>query len=130
MSYGNDQWISPYTYHAILDARDSHPSAPARAAELRRAFALAAAEEPARRWEEARSPLSVDALDTEGQVLLTHHLLHVPSRGCCGRGGRGSAGVGLDLVVELGEGTHEIAVTAPDGLGGLLVERGILVIGG
>jgi hypothetical protein len=42
----------------------------------------------------------------------------------------GEIGVGLDLVAHLGEGRHDLTVTAPDGLGGTLSERGIIIVGG
>jgi hypothetical protein len=42
----------------------------------------------------------------------------------------GELGVGLDLIAQLGEGRHEIAVTAPDGIGGTLSERAIIIVGG
>ena len=42
----------------------------------------------------------------------------------------GDLGTGLRLVADLSEGRHEIVVTAPDGAGGTLSERAIIVIGG
>jgi hypothetical protein len=42
----------------------------------------------------------------------------------------GDLGAGLDLIAELSEGRHELTVTAPDGLGGTLAERGIIIVGG
>jgi hypothetical protein len=42
----------------------------------------------------------------------------------------GELGAGFDLTAELSEGRHELTVTAPDGLGGLLAERAIIIVGG
>jgi hypothetical protein len=42
----------------------------------------------------------------------------------------GELGVGLDLIAQLGEGRHEITATAPDGIGGTLSERAIIIVGG
>ena len=42
----------------------------------------------------------------------------------------GELGAGFDLTAELSEGRHELTVTAPDGLGGLLTERAIIIVGG
>ena len=42
----------------------------------------------------------------------------------------GDLGVGLDVVADLSTGTHEVSVTAPDGMGGSLAERGIIIVGG
>lgn len=42
----------------------------------------------------------------------------------------GSLGAGYTITPLLGEGRHELSVSAPDGLGGQLSERGIIVIGG
>ena len=50
---------------------------------------------------------------------------------CAGsRRSRVSSGLGFDLVAELENGEHAITVTAPDGLGGTLEERGIIIVGG
>jgi hypothetical protein len=108
------QWISPYTYQKILDARGLHQSAPANPArvrtrlvlgvrlertgvvKVRRALRVDAAGDVARQWEGATSPLSVDVLDANGAPLLTHHLLYVAPRGSgCGCGcGAGCGGGG------------------------------------
>jgi hypothetical protein len=42
----------------------------------------------------------------------------------------GDLGIGLDLIAQLGEGRHEITATAPDGIGGTLTERAIIIVGG
>lgn len=42
----------------------------------------------------------------------------------------GELGAGLRLTAELGEGRHELTVTAPDGLGGTLSERAIIIVSG
>jgi hypothetical protein len=113
MSYGNNQWISPYTYQKILDARDMHLSVPIdprrlrpllflefrvyRAdrglsrVETRKAARIEAAGIAPPRSADASSPLSLDLLDANGQVLATHHCTWTPSHGggsCgCGTGG-------------------------------------------
>lgn len=46
------------------------------------------------------------------------------------RSGRSDLGVGYAIAPELGEGRHELTATAPDGLGGLLTERAIIIVGG
>jgi hypothetical protein len=42
----------------------------------------------------------------------------------------GELGVGYELAAQLGDGRHVITVTAPDGRGGSLAERGIIIVGG
>jgi hypothetical protein len=42
----------------------------------------------------------------------------------------GELGFGRELVAQLGEGRHEITATAPDGIGGSLAERGIIIVSG
>lgn len=42
----------------------------------------------------------------------------------------GDLGFGLDLIAQLSEGRHEITATAPDGIGGTLAERAIIIVGG
>ena len=114
MSYGNNQWVSPYTYQKILDARDLHVSAPIdprrlrpllflefrvyRAVrglsrvETRKAVRIEAAGMAPPRAAEASSPVSLDLLDGNGQVLATHHCSWMPSHGggnCgCSTGGQ------------------------------------------
>ena len=113
MSYGSDQWISPYTYQKILDARDLHVSVPIdprrlrpllflefrvyRAVrglsrvETRKAMRIEAAGMAPPRAADASSPVSLDLLDGNGQVLATHHCTWTPAHGggsCgCGTGG-------------------------------------------
>jgi len=113
MSYGSNRWISPYTYRGILDGRSLHPSAKARRSrvgrpvlvvgvrmkrdrsiELRRALMVEASGQVPRQGAQATSPLSVDILDAHDQVLFTHHLLAVPTRGCCGEGTGCGSGCG------------------------------------
>ncbi|GAC1323101.1 MAG: hypothetical protein NVSMB2_20640 [Chloroflexota bacterium] len=94
------QWISPYTYQAIFDGRGMHQTAPASPARVRprlilsvrldragavivkRALRVDAAGDVTRQWAGATSPLSVDVLDAQGAILLTHHMLYAPPRGC------------------------------------------------
>lgn len=113
MSYGSNQWVSPYTYQKILDARDLHVSAPIdprrlrpllflefrvyRAVrglsrvETRKAVRIEAAGMAPPRSADASSPVSLDLLDANGQVLATHHCTWTPAHGggsCgCGTGG-------------------------------------------
>jgi hypothetical protein len=42
----------------------------------------------------------------------------------------GDLGLGYELVAQLQDGRHLITVTAPDGRGGSLAERGIIIVGG
>ena len=42
----------------------------------------------------------------------------------------GELGFGRELIAQLGEGRHEITAPAPDGIGGSLAERGIIIVGG
>jgi hypothetical protein len=42
----------------------------------------------------------------------------------------GELGKGYTINAELGEGSHGITVTIPDGLGGVLSEHGIIIVGG
>ena len=112
MAYKPTQWISPYTYLRIMNARDNHQSAAGdprhvrsflvlvvrvyrdvgqdRRVEIRRAYRIEAAGVVPRPAVDAISPLSVDLLDAHRQVVLTHHCLYVRSHpgGCgCGCGG-------------------------------------------
>lgn len=136
MSYGLNKWISPYTYQGVYNARELHPAAPAhvarpllviavrmfrnRSVELGRVLQINAPGQVARQWEGGRSPLSVDVLDANSQVLLTHHLLTVPARGCshgtgCGFGCGGPVPKGrepwedFDEVIEWPEGAHALS---------------------
>jgi hypothetical protein len=42
----------------------------------------------------------------------------------------GELGSGYSLTAELSEGRHELTATAPDGLGGVLAEHAIIIVGG
>jgi hypothetical protein len=42
----------------------------------------------------------------------------------------GELGVGYDLTAPLSAGRHQLTVTAPDGIGGTLSERAIIIVGG
>jgi hypothetical protein len=107
--------VSPYTYQAILDARDLHQSAPVdprrlrplifldfrvyravrgvRRVEIRKVARIKAAGVAPPRPAGTPSPLSLDLLDGNGQILATHHCTWLPAHGggCCesGCGGRG-----------------------------------------
>jgi hypothetical protein len=107
MSYANTQWISPYTYQAILDARSTHQNAPIDPKRLRPIFVIIfrlnrsglradrvelktvshiqaaglAPTVPA----DAVSPVSIDILDANQHVLATHHCMFIPAHaGGCG----------------------------------------------
>jgi hypothetical protein len=111
MSYGNNLWISPYTYRNILDQRALHQSVAVdprrlrpvlvldfrvdRAVQgisrvhVRHATRLQAAGPAPSRDANAISPVSLDMLDSNGRVLATHHCAWIPAHGdgCCGCGG-------------------------------------------
>ena len=111
MSYGDDRWISPYTYRKILEARQLHQSAAVRLSRWRELFVLdfrlyregltgsigdsRVELKLAARLEApgpippvepgARSPVSIDLLDAHRQVIATHHCTYSRPRGCaCG----------------------------------------------
>jgi hypothetical protein len=111
MSYKPKQWISPYTYLKILNARDNHQSAPVDPRrvrsllilavrvhrrigdedriEIRKAYRIEAAGLVPRPTDGAISPLSVDLLDAHRRIIATHHCLYTRSQascGCCGGG--------------------------------------------
>ncbi len=111
MSYGANQWISPYTYRAILDARGTHQSAPADPRRVRpflildfRAVRLArggewsietraahriAAPGFVERVAEGASAISIDLIDVDDRIVATHHCFASRSLagcGCCGGG--------------------------------------------
>ena len=135
MSYlraGESQWISPYTYRAILDARGMHRSSDAaagrvgrpllvlavrldrdRTVHLRRVLQVVAPGSPPSPPRHGASPLSVDVLDRDGRVLLTHHLFATRSQGCCSCGGGVPPGreswVDLDDAVEWPEDARGLA---------------------
>jgi hypothetical protein len=111
MSYKSKQWISPYTYLKILNARDNHQSAAAdprrvrsllilavrvhrrfgdeNRIEVRKAYRIEAAGMVPRPSDGAVSPLSVDLLDAHRRIIATHHCLYTPAQAscsCCGGG--------------------------------------------
>ncbi|WP_143198937.1 hypothetical protein [Bradyrhizobium sp. NAS80.1] len=111
MSYKPKQWISPYTYLKILNARDNHQTAPAdprrvrsllilavrvhrpvgdeNRIEIRKAYRIEAAGMVSRPSDGAISPLSVDLLDAHRRIIATHHCLYTRAQatcGCCGGG--------------------------------------------
>ena len=110
MSYGNDRWISPYTYRRILDARGVHQSAPADPRRVRtllivgfRLYRLARSGEGleitkahlvkapgiASRIASGPSAISVDLIDGNERILATHHCFAARSHagcGCCSGG--------------------------------------------
>jgi hypothetical protein len=111
MSYGNNKWISPYTYQALLDARHDHQSVRASAGrvrpwlildlrlhrtaeglsrlEVRRAARVdAPGSVSAAGRAAAVSPLSMDLLAADGRILTTHHCRYVRPQGggCACRG--------------------------------------------
>ena len=116
MSYGNNPWISPYTYQNILDAREMHQTmavdvrrlrpllflefrvyravrGPSHV-EIRKAARIEAAGMLPPHSASLPSPVSIDLLDPNGQILATHHCTWVPPHGggdCgCGCNGRGA----------------------------------------
>jgi hypothetical protein len=110
MSYQPNLWISPYTYQAILDQWDLHAYVTADPrhvrsflviavrlyrnarefgrVEVRHAHHVKVAGAPPPHVGATLSPLSVDLLDGNGQVLATHHCMYIPAHagGCCGCG--------------------------------------------
>lgn len=109
MSYGQNQWISPYTYQKILDGWDSHAFVSAdaqhvrsilvvgirlhrgvrdtRRVEIRQAHLVTAVGPPPKHIGATMSPLSIDLLDGSGKILATHHCFYVPAHGgSCGCG--------------------------------------------
>ncbi|HTE19763.1 MAG TPA: hypothetical protein VK689_15465, partial [Armatimonadota bacterium] len=103
MAYGDNQWISPYTYQAILDARALHQSAPVdprrlrpllfldfrlhrlvrgeRRVEVRKSARLDAPGTVSQMAAGAASPVSLDLLDADGRILATHHCTWLPAHG-------------------------------------------------
>jgi hypothetical protein len=70
-------------------------------------------------------PVALRALvDTRGRGAIAPHEIRWSSNL------EGELGVGLDLIAHLGEGRHEVTATAPDGIGGTLAERAIIIVGG
>jgi hypothetical protein len=147
MSYGNNQWISPYTYQGIMDARDTHQSAavdPRRLrpvlvidvriyrevrgkshVEIRKAARISAAGLAPGYPEGAVSPVSIDLLDGHGQILATHHCTWVPAHGGghCGCGcGQGGSPVPLGREPWLD--FQEVIELPEDGLASIAFHRG------
>ncbi len=110
MSYGGNQWISPYTYRSILDRRGMHQSAAVdprrlrpllfldfrmhrmlrgeRRIEIARSARIDAPGTVGRAPMDAPTPVSIDLLDGNGRILATHHCRWMPSHG----GGHGGCG--------------------------------------
>lgn len=63
-------------------------------------------------------------VDTRGRGAIAPHEIRWSSNL------EGELGAGHDLIAELSEGRHELTVTAPDGIGGTLSERAIIIVGG
>jgi hypothetical protein len=111
MSYGNNQWVSPYTYQKILEARSMHQSVridPSRLrpllvldfrvyravkgqsyVEIRKAIGVQAAGMAPPKPLGGLSPVSLDLFNGNGLVLATHHCTWAPAHGggncgCCG----------------------------------------------
>ena len=107
MSYGDNLWISPYTYRALIDARFNHQSAPAdprrvrgvlimafrvsrlarggKSVELTAAYRVDAAGSVGTRSARVRSPVSIDFIDANERIVASHHCF-VSRRhagGCC-----------------------------------------------
>jgi hypothetical protein len=121
MSYGSNQWISPYTYRKILDARGIHVASPIDRRRLRTFLVLsfrlhrAAADAIDKRPRvaisthlvmdapgfppappaDAPSPVSIDLLDADHRILTTHHCRWIAARAYgygCGCADCGAAG--------------------------------------
>ncbi len=70
-------------------------------------------------------PVALSALvDTRGQGAVAPHEIRWSSAL------QGDLGAGYDLTAELQDGEHVVTVTAPDGKGGLLSERAIIIVSG
>jgi hypothetical protein len=145
MSYGKDQWISPYTYQKILDARDMHQSAPVDPRRLRpvlvvdfrvlravRGQSLVEVRKAARidatgmapaHPEGAVSPVSIDLLDGNGRILATHHCTWVPAHGG-GRCGCGCGGGPVPLEREPWLDFQEVIEWPEEGVASIAFHRG------
>lgn len=113
-SKGEPQWISPYTYRAILDARATHQSAPATPGKVRPflvtlirihrtddgftrvelkkqhlVHAPGSAPLPA---PDAVSLFSIDLVDANRNILGTHHTFYQAPTGGCGCSGHAHSG--------------------------------------
>lgn len=70
-------------------------------------------------------PVALSALiDTRGRGAVAPHEIRWTSSL------QGEIGAGYDLIAELVEGEHALTATIPDGIGGLLTERAIIIVGG
>ncbi len=73
----------------------------------------------------APGPVALAAmLDTCGRGAVAPDEIHWHSNL------EGELGAGYAITPDLREGRHEIVVSAPDGLGGSVQERGIIIVGG
>jgi hypothetical protein len=70
-------------------------------------------------------PVALSALiDTRGRGAVAPHEIRWTSSL------QGEIGAGYDLIADLIEGEHALAVSIPDGIGGMLTERAIIIVGG
>ncbi len=121
MSYGNNQWISPYTYQNILDRRGMHDAVAVdprrlrprlflefrmhrmvrgeRLIEIGKSARIEAPGSPGRAPMDAPTPVSIDLLDGNGRILATHHCRWIPPHGC-GHGGCGCSSSSVPLERE------------------------------
>ena len=109
MSYGDNLWISPYTYRALIDARFNHQSAPAdprrvrgllivafrvsrlarggKSVELKAVHRIDAAGSVGTRGERVQSPVSIDFIDANERIVASHHCFasrrHAGGDCCC-----------------------------------------------
>lgn len=147
MSYpltGNNQWISPYTYQNILDARDTHQSEPVdpkrlrpllildfrvfRAVqgqsrvEIRKTIRVDAPGRTTPLREGATSPLSLDLIDHSGRILATHHCTWASAHG--NNCGCGCGGVRVPLDREPWLDFQEVIELPAEGLASIDFHRG------
>ena len=144
MSYGNELWISPYTYRGILDARTKHRSVPADPShvrpvlavklrlhrtdrgltrvELKRAFRIEAPGGAPPVDEDAVFPLSIDLLDSESRIIGTHHCSYARSHasGACCCDIRSGIPLEREPYIDL----HEVIEWPGDGVAALSFHRG------
>lgn len=145
MSYGNNQWISPYTYQKLLDARGMHQFAPVdprrlrsllvldfrvyRAVrgtshvEIRKAARIEAAGMVPSRPAGASSPVSLDLLDGNGRILATHHCTWASPHGG-GHCGCGCGGVTVPLDREPWLDFQEVVEWPAEGVASIDFHRG------
>jgi hypothetical protein len=143
MSYGDNLWISPYTYRALIDARFDHQSAAAdprrvrpllvlalrvarrarggRSVELRSAHRIAAAGTLGRRAARTPSLIAIDFVDRDERIVATHHChpLRTHAGGGCGCGPAGP--IEREPVLEFAE---AIDWPADDAVARLVVHDG------